>query len=253
MLPIAPAFALVVARYLVNLQERGIQFRSVNFNISYILIIVIYTVGLAGILYTMNHLYSSKIALYEYAIILMPLVLILPYIMRKSSGTLFALPIAMGIAMLFFAGRAIPLLNDNAIRIFAEEIREDLKEDDKVGVGSVNISQQRLGIYLNRHIEEVNSKMKSPEAIPIHRDIVRRFLTSGDDIYLVISKNDYLEIIPDELKSGLVFINKRETWKTRLKRSFSKDIIMQILRGEKDIIKDILRHEVYLLTNKEEI
>ncbi|MEA3305637.1 MAG: hypothetical protein U9R52_02365, partial [Candidatus Omnitrophota bacterium] len=253
MLPIAPAFALITARYLINLQERGTQFRNAGFNIPYILIIIIYTLGLAAVLYIMNHIYPSKVVFYEYAIILMPLVLIIPYVRRKNSGTLFALPVAIGIAMLFLAGKAIPLLNDNAIRIFAEEIRENLKEEDKVGIGSVDISQQRLGIYLNRHIEEINSKLKTTrDAIPIHRNKIRKFLTSDDSIYLVISQNDYLKLVPNELKSGLVIIDKRETWKTRLKRSFNKGIIMQILRGEKDIIKDVLRHEIYLLTNKEE-
>ena len=139
------------------------------------------------------------------------------------------------------------------MRIFAEEISEDLKEDDRVGVGSISISQQRLGIYLDRHIEEVNIKVKLPEIIPAHREKIRQFITSGDNIYFVISKEDYEQAVPDELKTDLVFIDKRETWKTRLKRSFNKGIIIQILRGEKDILKDILRHEVYLLTNKKEI
>ena len=253
MLPLVPACALIVARYLVNLQERGTQFKSAGFTIPYLLITIVYTAGVAILLYTMNHLYPSEVAIYEYAIILAPLILIVPYVRKKHRSTLSALPLAMGILMVFLAGRAIPLLNDNSMCIFAEEIRKDLSEEDKVGVGSVNISQQRLGIYLNRHIEEVNVKRKPPEAIPAHRRRIKTFLTSKDPVYLVISKEDYIKLVSDELKSGLVLLDRRETWKTRLKRSFNKDVIIQILRGEKDILKDILRHEVYLLTNKKEI
>jgi hypothetical protein len=198
----------------------------------------------------MRHLYPQEVAIYEYAILSAPLILIIPYTKRKERDVLVALPISMGILMVFLAGRAIPLLNDNTMRIFAREIQQNLREDDKVGVGSVNISQQRLGIYLNRQIDEVNVKWKSPEAIPIHRDKLVKYITSGENIYLVISKEDYIQLIPDELKTKLILIDKRDTWKTRLKRSFDRDIMIEILHGEKDILTDVLRHEVYLLTNK---
>jgi hypothetical protein len=247
MLPIAPACALVVARYLINLQERGVQFRSLGFRIPYLLITIIYTGSIAILLYTMKRLYPRDVAIYEYSIILAPLILIVPYVKKNNKGALSALPIAMGVLMLFLAGRAIPVLNDNTMRLFAEEIGRDLKEGDKVGVGSINISQQRLGIYLNREIDEVNIKWPSDS---VHRDMIVKFLTSGDNIYLVISKEDYNRIIPDEFKSKLVLIDKRETWKTRIKRNFNKDVIGEILHGKVDILKDVLRHEVYLLTNK---
>ena len=219
MLPIAPACALIVARYLVNLQERRTQFRSWNFRIPYIAITIIYTVGIAILLYTMNHLYPGEVAIYEYTILLTALILILPYLRKKDKLTLSALPIAMGILMAFLAGRAIPLLNDNTKRIFAEEVKQDLKEGDRVGVGTVNISQQRLYIYLNRHIDEVNIRYKRGyDAVPLHEQKLRKFITSGDDIYLVISKDDYNEILPDEFKGELYLIDRRRTWKTRLKR-----------------------------------
>jgi 4-amino-4-deoxy-L-arabinose transferase-like glycosyltransferase len=252
MLPVAPAVALIVARYLVNLQERGIQFRSRSFRLIYLLITIAYVGAVAVLLYTMKALYPGRVAVYEYAILLAPLILIVPYAKRMSKATISALPIAMGILMMFLAGRAIPLLNDDTMRIFAGEIKETLKEKDKVGVGSVNISQQRLGIHLDRRIDEVNVKWKLPEAIPVHKIRIAGFLNSGDSVYLVITREDYFNIIPDELKDTLVLIDKRQTWKTRLKRSFNKEIIFQILHGEKNIIKDVLRHEVWLLTNKKE-
>jgi len=253
MLPIAPAGALIIARYLINLQERGVQFKSAGFNVPYILITVVYTAGIALLLYTMKHLYPSEVAAYEYVIILAPLVLIVPYLRKKDKMTLTALPLAVGIVMVFLAGRAIPLLNDNSMYIFAEQIKNDLKEEDKVGVGSVNISQQRLGIYLDRRIEEPNMKGQFPGSVEVHRNRITSFLTSGHDVYLVISKEDYAKFVPDELKPRLVLIDKRITWKTRLKRTFDEDIIRQILCGEKDILKDVLRQEVHLLTSKKEL
>lgn len=251
MLPIAPACALIIARYLINLQERGIQFKSPGFRIPYLLITAAYTGGVIILLYTMKHLYPRDVAIYEYAIILMPLILIVPYLAKRSKLTLSALPIAMAIAMIFLAGRAIPLLNDNTLRIFAEKIKQDLKGEDRVGVGSINISQQRLYIYLNKYIDEVNIRYKrGHDAIPLHKLRLAKFLTSGDNVYLVISKGDYINLVSDEHKAKLFLIDRRQTWKTRLKRSFNKEVIIEILCGEKDILKDVLRHEVYLLTNK---
>ena len=253
MLPLTPACALIIARYLINLNEGRVQFRRAGFIIPYLLITIIYTAGIVILLYTMNHLHPSEVAIYEYAIILVPLILIVPYLRKRGRVASSALPVAMGVLMVFLAGRAIPLLNDNTMRIFAEEISKDLEEDNRVGVGSINISQQRLGIYLDRHIEEINIKWQMPDLISRHRDKIRQFFTSGGDFYLVISKRDYIEVVPDNLKAKLVLIDKREAWKTRLKRSFDKDVIIEILRGEKDILKDVLRHELYLLTNKKGI
>jgi len=250
MLPAAPACALIIARYLINMQERGSQFRSAGFTIPYLLITAIYTVGVIAILYTMNHLYYDKVALYEYALVLAPLILLVPYSEKRPRAALAVMPIAMGLFLVFLGGRAIPLLNDDTMRIFAEQIREDLKEDDKVGVGSINISQQRLGLYLNRHIEEPNMKWIPPDVVARHQNKIREFAASGSDTYLVISKDDYIKMVPDDIKDTFVVMDRRQTWKTRLKRSFSKKILAQILRGEKDILKDVLRHEVYLLTNK---
>jgi len=252
MLPIAPAFALIVARYLINLQERGALFKSLGFKIPYISITLVYILTIVTLLYTMNHLYPGAVAFYEYAILLSPFILIIPYFMKKEKIAFGALPVAMGILMAFLGGRAIPLLNDNTMRIYAEEIKQELKEDDKVGVGSMNISQQRLSIYLNRRIEEPNVRWKkSLDPKPLHKLRLKEFMTSGSDVYLVMSRHDYENILQDEFKAKLNIMDKRETWKTRLKRSFNRETIERVLKGEKDILKDILRHEIYLLTSKE--
>lgn len=250
MLPLSPACSLIIARYLVNIEERGVLFRSYGFNIPYLLTTILYTAGVIILLYTMKHLYPRDVAFYEYGFLLVPLILIVPFFKRSTRGVLSALPIAMGILMLFLVGRAVPLLNDNAMFFFAEEIKGNLKEDDKVGVGSVSVSQQRLGIYLNRRIEEINTKWISAQTDRINRERIEKFLASGNNVYLVMSKEDYDRVMPEELKSKLTLIDKREAWKSRLKRSFNKDIIMKIIRGDIDILKDVLRHEVYLLTNK---
>jgi hypothetical protein len=96
----------------------------------------------------------------------------------------------------------------------------------------------------------VNIKWRAPEAVPIHISRIEKFLSSGDSIYLVMSGGDYERLVPDRFKDQLTVLDKRWTWKTRLKRSFNKEVILQILKGEKDILKDVLRHEIYLLTNK---
>jgi CRISPR/Cas system CMR-associated protein Cmr3 (group 5 of RAMP superfamily) len=141
------------------------------------------------------------------------------------------------------------LFNDRVLPAFAEEIKRDLKPGEKVGVGSVDISHQRLGIYLDMPIEEVNVKERSPNALPLHKEKLVRFLTSGDKVYLVIAQDDYEELVPVGIKSKLVIMDEREMWKTRLKRSLGKEAISEVLRGRKDILKDVLRHKVYLLTN----
>jgi len=250
MLPAAPALAIIVARYLVNLKERNAQFKSLNFKFMYVSIVAIYTLGVAAIIYTMHHLYPSKVAFYDYAIILAPLILIMPYIKRKSISVLFALPIAISVFMVFIVGRALPLLNDDVLLVFSDEIKTHLKDGDRVGVGSIDISQQRMGVYLDMLIEEVNFRGKGTDIFDRNKNMIIGFLTSGNDVYLVITEEDYQKFIPDELKAKLVVIDKGNTWRSRLKRNFGKETIIEVLRGERDLIKDVLRHRIYLVTNK---
>jgi len=249
MLPLVPALGLMTARYFINLEERKTQFKSAGFNIVYVLVAIVYTAGLTGVLYTMHHIYSSRVAGYEYLIGLAPLIIILPYIGRKNKAVLFAIPVAMAVLMLFLAGRAIPLFNDRALPAFADQIRQNLKPGDKVGVGSVDISQQRLGIFLDMPVEEVNVKQKSPDALLQHKDKIVNFLTSGGKVYLVIAEDDYMALVPDEIKSKLTIMDERQMWKTRLKRSINKVAILEVLRGKKDLLKDVLRHKALLLIN----
>jgi hypothetical protein len=251
MLPIAPAFGLLVARYLINLERKGLQFKSPNFNIMYVAIVVFYAIGIPILLYVMHHIYPADIPLYNYAIVLLPLLLIVPYWQKKGMASLFALPAATCIFMMFFTGKVLPLLNDNIFPRFSEEIRQDLKEGDKVAVGSIDISQQQLGVYLDMPIDEVNVRWKDLEAaFSIHQEKLIKYMTSGSDFYLVISENDYARFIPDNLKTKLVILDEKDTWKSRLKGVFRKSVARDVLSGKKDLLKDVLRHKVYLVTNK---
>jgi 4-amino-4-deoxy-L-arabinose transferase-like glycosyltransferase len=250
LLPLAPAFSLMTARYFINLQERNILFRSAAFNLAYVAVIIIYTLVLSAILYTMQHVYSAKVAIYEYAVVLAPLIMIVPYIRKRNRGTLFAISIAMAIMTLFLAGRAVPLFNDNVLPAFAEEIKKGSKPGDRVGVGSVDISRERLGICLDMPVEEISVKGETADVLQAHREKLKKFLTSGGRVYLVIAEDDYNTLISRGLKSSLVIMDEREMWKTRLKRSLRKDTVRDALKGKKDILKDVLRHRVYLVANK---
>ncbi|MBU4377416.1 MAG: glycosyltransferase family 39 protein [Candidatus Omnitrophica bacterium] len=251
MLPISPFFAILVAAYLTRLEESGSLFKSPNFRVMYTLVIITYSLGITVLLYTMRHLYPAQVPLYNYGLIFVPLLLAVPYWKKKGSVALFAIPLATAIVMIFFAGKALPLLNDNSLSVFADEIKVTLKEGDRVGVGSMDISQQRLGLYLNMRIEEVNVKWKDTEkALPAHRQKLEQFINSGAKVYLVISEDDYKKAVPDELKPKLLVLDERDTWKSRLKNGFKKDTLRDILNGKKDLLRDVLRHKLYLLTNK---
>ncbi len=251
MLPISPAFGLLLAGYLINLEREKLQFKTPNFNIMYLAIIVVYVIGIPVLLYVISHLYPAKVHFYDYALILLPLLLVVPYLKKKGTAALFALPLVTFIFMVFLAGKALPLLNDNIFPPFSEEIRQDLKGGDRVAVGSIDISQQQLSIYLDMPIEEINVRWKDLKAaFPIHKEKLIKYITSGSDIYLVISEEDYNRFIPDDLKAKLTIMDERNTWKSRLKGVFGKSAVKDVLSGKKDLLKDVLRHKVYLVTNK---
>jgi len=251
MLPISPAFGLLIAGYLINLERKKLQFKSLNFNVMYLAIIIVYAISIPVLLYVISHLYPAKVPFYNYVLILLPLLLIVPYRKKNGTAALFALPIMTFIFLAFLAGKALPLLNDNIFPPFSEEIRQGLKEGDRVAVGSINISQQQLSIYLDMPIEEINVRWKDLEAaFPIHKEKLVKYITSGGDFYLVISEDDYNRFIPNDLKAKLTIMDEKDTWKSRLKGVFEKNVFEDVLSGKKDLLKDILRHKVYLVTNK---
>jgi hypothetical protein len=107
-----------------------------------------------------------------------------------------------------------------------------------------------MGVYLDMPIEEINFRGKGPDVFDINKSKVIGFLTSKNGVYLVMTEEDYQSFIPDDLKAKLVVIDKRDTWKSRFKRGAGKEDIMEVLRGKKDLIKNVLRHRLYLVTNK---
>lgn len=251
MLPISPALGLLLAGYLINLERKSLQFKSPNFNVMYLTAIVVYAIGIPALLYVISHLYPAKVHFYDYALILAPLLLIAPYRKKNGTAALFALPLVTFIFLAFLAGKALPLLNDNIFPPFSEEIRQGLKEGDRVAVGSIDISQQQLSVYLDMPIEEINVRWKDLEAaFPVHKEKLISYITSGSDCYLVISEEDYNRFIPDDLMGKLRILDERNTWKSRLKGVFRKSVVRDVLSGKKDLLKDVLRHRVYLVTNK---
>jgi hypothetical protein len=217
----------------------------------YRVIIAVYTISIPALLYVISHLYPAKVHFYDYALILAPLLLIVPYRKKNGTAALFALPLVTFIFLAFFAGKALPLLNDNIFPLFSEKIRQNLNEGDRVAVGSIDISQQQLSIYLDMPIEEINVRLKDLKAaFPIHKEKLLKYITSGSDCYLIISEDDYNRFIPDGLKAKLVIMDEKNTWKSRLKGVFEKSVVKDVLSGKKDLFKDVLRHKVYLVTNK---
>ncbi len=212
-------------------------------------VIIVYAISIPVLLYVMHHLYPEKVVFYDYAVILTPLILLVPYARRKSLKTLYALPIATAFFMLFLAGRALPLLNDNLLFKFSEEIKKDMKTGDRVGVGSIDVSQQRMGIYLDMPIEEINYRGKGDGVFERNRDMVINFLTSKQDAYLVITEEDYKNFIPDDLKAEVAVIDTGWTWKTRFKRGFGKQAFTEVVHGKRDLIKGVFRHKLYLVVN----
>jgi 4-amino-4-deoxy-L-arabinose transferase-like glycosyltransferase len=249
-LPLAPALGLMAARYFINIEERREQFKSAAFAAAYMSAAAIYGLCLTGVLYAMHRIYPLKTPACDYAVVLAPLIIVLLYLRRKSAAATFALPAAMALAMLFLAGRAMPLLNDKALPAFAEEIKSRIAPGDRVGVGSVDISQRRLEFFLDIPVEDVNVKAKSPDAAAEHKKKIADFLEKEGRAYLVIAEDDYAALVRDELKQGLVLVSRGVMWKNRLKRSVTREAFLEVLRGEKDILEDVLRHRVYLLTNR---
>ena len=151
----------------------------------------------------------------------------------------------------YFAGYVIPVVDQEPLSGIAEEIKSVIKPGDVVGVASSGISHRRLNLLLEDY--KIIRVDKPGRDRPRKGYFINEFLATEDrGFFCLITKDDYYELVDEELRSKLFIMAKTFLWKKFHKQGeeYFKRLLTYFLEGKREKLKQAIKEEIYLLSNK---
>lgn len=244
-LPLSAPLAIFMGCYLADITEENNLCRSMLFIIPFILFIVLSAVIFAAWTCISFYVFDKSIFSLSLLMWLFPISMLTAYFLRNRKKIL--LPVSLcGTAIAcfgYFAGSALPLLNNDPLPHFADEIRQVIKEGDLIATESESVSYHRLNVYLDAY-----------SVIGIRKDSLNDFLSNKDKrAFCLVSAKHYEEFVAESLKKRLYILDKAPDWKRIDKQNlrYFKNLGLFILQNKRGAVKEALKEEIYLVSNKE--
>jgi len=246
MLLASPALALIVGKTIFY-KGKDIYMDTV-FKLPLLILVGIYVAGVLSVLLLMNYMLESVPIIY-YFVSLAPLILLLGIVKKKSYPVIFIASSA--IIIMFLVAITIPVLDNKPLLKFAGVINESFKEGDIIGVGSHVISHNRLSRYLDRKVKKVNKDITEPDLYyQTNKYLVTQFLKREERVFCVITKDDYIKLVPQSMKKRLYIIDTENKWKKSNKIDFNFSLASDFLTGKKEAFIKRVREEILLVSNE---
>lgn len=244
-LPLSMPLAMFIGIYLADITEENNLCRSALFIIPFILIIALSAVTFAAWMCISFYVFDKPIFSLSLLMWLFPMGMLMAYLLRNRKKIL--LPMSLFVTAIacfgYFAGGVLSLLNDDPLPHFADEIRQSVKEGDLVATESDSVSYHRLNVYLDMH-----------SVAGIRKDSLNEFLSNKDKrVFCLVSRKRYEELVTENLKKRLYILDKALDWKRLDKQNqqYFKDIFSYILENKRGAVKEALKEEIYLVSNRE--
>jgi len=164
----------------------------------------------------------------------------------KNIKLAFSLVAIIAILYISLTGFMLPFLNDGALRTLSLTLTSEIeKQDQEVGIASREFNLKKLGLYLNNLASspyEPSADDLAQYKLVIKKGRLTPFLESRERVFLLITKSDYMNSVPAELRRRLCIVDKAMMWK----RFNLKKMLPHIL----NIDLDGMKQEVYLISNR---
>jgi hypothetical protein len=144
----------------------------------------------------------------------------------------------------YFAGGVLPLLNNDPLARFGDDIRQVIKEGDLIATESESVSYHRLNVYLDAY-----------SVIGIRKDSLDDFLSNKDErVFCLVSAKHYEEFTAENLKKRLYILDKALDWKRldKQNRQYFENLGSYILQNKREAVKEALKEEIYLVSNRKD-
>ena len=155
----------------------------------------------------------------------------------------------------YFAGYIIPAVDKDPLLEVSAEIKAVIKPGDVVGVASDAISYHRLNVSLKDYkiIRADKRTIDRSMGLESKKAYIEDFLKTEDRrIFCAITKEDYYNFVDKELQRRLFLMDKTLIWKKFHKQdeSYFKELFTYFLQGKREKVRDALKEEIYLLSNR---
>jgi len=157
---------------------------------------------------------------------------------RKKRRVTIPITITLVLVFIFTLAFSRPIFKPNSATLskFADIILEsNLKENDRVAMGSHDLIPQKLEVYLNRPVEKLSRKLYDQiENEKINKLLLKELFEDRKRVFCVIKKEDFNKFVKPKLRKKLVVLSKELLWKRKI-----------------NLRERIFREEYWLITNKE--
>ena len=186
-----------------------------------------------------------------------PVFMLIAYLGKNKKLLPTSFFVASFVAFAYFAGYVIPAVDQDPLSGITEEIKKVIKPGDVIGVTSGAVSYHRLNVSFKDYklIRADKRAMDKARNGPLgtKEAFIRDFLATEDRrIFCVITKDDYYKFVDDRLRDKLVFMDMAFVWKRFHKqdKEYFKSLVRYFLAGERGCLKQALKEEIYLLSNR---
>lgn len=159
--------------------------------------------------------------------------------------------IVLSLSLLYIAINLFPPLGllTNRMERAAISIKADIKEGDRIGIGSHGIIPEELQVFFKTPVElvKVTYTAKGDPSMDTAPRLIG-FLGSEERVFCVIKKKDYDIFVPEAMKANLYVIDSYFTWKRRIK--FDKEMKDSLRAEGADIFREIFQNEIYVVSNR---
>ncbi|MEA3306097.1 MAG: hypothetical protein U9R52_04710, partial [Candidatus Omnitrophota bacterium] len=186
---------------------------------------------------------------WKYALFIIPAILIMGYRYKNSSFMPLSLVLSLSVIYIALSISSPFGLLTNRMERAAGRIKAEIKEGDRIGIGSHGIIPEKLQVFFEIPVENVKVRYSSGD-VPDLGSVsgLRQFLDSGDRVFCVIKRRDYENFLSESAKEKLYILDRYFVWKRRvrldneLKKSFRKKGIARLIK--------VLQNEIYVISNK---
>lgn len=250
LLLMAPPLSIFIGKPLARAVDSG-KF-NLEFFVPLVLAAAFYATGMSMLFIVVELLGVGISSFWIAAMAGATVALVLRLIKKDFLGSMSFFIVATVLIMVFTFGHLLPALSrDNGLLVLSEEILSEIEDGEVVGVGSHHISHNRLDSYLGVNVKKVNVDLRDQkEQSAKSARLLTEFLTKKERVFCVITKQEYAEYLPEELKGSVYILGKEWYWKKPNQFEFNSDLLMAILRRDRALFKDLTKNEIYLISNK---
>jgi hypothetical protein len=246
LLALSPALSILVGTVFKSAISDKQFFLKVTFKALYIATIIS-IIFFACLFIFSDCIYGkNKIADWKFTLVIVPIILAVGFRYRHNS--LMPLSLVFSLSILYSAmAISQPFgLFTNKMERAAIIIKSELKEGDRIGIGSHGIIPEELQVFFEIPVENVKVTYKRDGTPDFENTLqIMRFLNSNERIFCVIKRRDYGIFIPEETKKNLYILNRYYVWKRRIK--FDNELLTDIKLYS---FRDIFQNEIYIISNR---